>query len=143
MSLGDHCTNLAEFARSNYKLKSPFTEEAQKELESMFEKVTKMVNDTVEALDTGNPELAQSILKQEDYLDLLEEHLRHTHMKRINKGIYSPLESVSVPDIGKKAARFYRNSQTAFNAAFKQRRAERSEERRVGKECRSRWSPYH
>ena len=23
------------------------------------------------------------------------------------------------------------------------RRAERSEERRVGKECRSRWSPYH
>ena len=25
----------------------------------------------------------------------------------------------------------------------KQGRAERSEERRVGKECRSRWSPYH
>ena len=24
-----------------------------------------------------------------------------------------------------------------------QRHAERSEERRVGKECRSRWSPYH
>ena len=23
------------------------------------------------------------------------------------------------------------------------RRADRSEERRVGKECRSRWSPYH
>ena len=28
-----------------------------------------------------------------------------------------------------------------FSAPF--RRAERSEERRVGKECRSRWSPYH
>ena len=26
---------------------------------------------------------------------------------------------------------------------FKDVRAERSEERRVGKECRSRWSPYH
>ena len=26
---------------------------------------------------------------------------------------------------------------------FRLRRAERSEERRVGKECRSRWSPYH
>ena len=25
----------------------------------------------------------------------------------------------------------------------KDRKAERSEERRVGKECRSRWSPYH
>ncbi len=97
--IGDHCTNLAEFARSNYKLKSPFTEEAQKELESMFEKVTKMVNDTVEALDTGNPELAQSILKQEDYLDLLEEHLRHTHMKRINKGICSPENTVLYTDV--------------------------------------------
>ena len=28
----------------------------------------------------------------------------------------------------------------AFDSCFK---AERSEERRVGKECRSRWSPYH
>ena len=27
--------------------------------------------------------------------------------------------------------------------AFHQVQAERSEERRVGKECRSRWSPYH
>ena len=26
---------------------------------------------------------------------------------------------------------------------FKKYNAERSEERRVGKECRSRWSPYH
>src|SRR5256886_7791882 len=26
---------------------------------------------------------------------------------------------------------------------YKQMKAERSEERRVGKECRSRWSPYH
>ena len=26
---------------------------------------------------------------------------------------------------------------------YKSEKAERSEERRVGKECRSRWSPYH
>src|SRR5256885_15257204 len=30
-----------------------------------------------------------------------------------------------------------------LNAAVKRLRAVRSEERRVGKECRSRWSPYH
>ena len=28
-------------------------------------------------------------------------------------------------------------------AIFREAHAERSEERRVGKECRSRWSPYH
>src|SRR2546422_8790714 len=32
---------------------------------------------------------------------------------------------------------------TTFGALRTARRAERSEERRVGKECRSRWSPYH
>ena len=32
-----------------------------------------------------------------------------------------------------------RTEQIAFNSAFNRR----SEERRVGKECRSRWSPYH
>src|SRR3989449_10798741 len=31
----------------------------------------------------------------------------------------------------------------AIMAAFEASRGERSEERRVGKECRSRWSPYH
>ena len=31
----------------------------------------------------------------------------------------------------------------AVTAAFKQMFPTRSEERRVGKECRSRWSPYH
>ena len=42
-------------------------------------------------------------------------------------------------------------SETAYNVAFWREHAqlvdmlrpERSEERRVGKECRSRWSPYH
>ena len=33
-------------------------------------------------------------------------------------------------------------AQAAIQAAL-DRRDERSEERRVGKECRSRWSPYH
>src|SRR2546422_4056887 len=34
-------------------------------------------------------------------------------------------------------------SRPAYIAGYGQRLAFRSEERRVGKECRSRWSPYH
>ena len=30
-----------------------------------------------------------------------------------------------------------------YNYIIDKKKAERSEERRVGKECRSRWSPYH
>ena len=39
-----------------------------------------------------------------------------------------------------------RRSQNNTNGAFgkpRKKRKVRSEERRVGKECRSRWSPYH
>ena len=35
------------------------------------------------------------------------------------------------------------NTVTDFDAEEKKRHISRSEERRVGKECRSRWSPYH
>ena len=35
------------------------------------------------------------------------------------------------------------NAQFGFERAFGKTNDNRSEERRVGKECRSRWSPYH
>ena len=38
-------------------------------------------------------------------------------------------------DANGRAAKLHRNNSAVF--------ADRSEERRVGKECRSRWSPYH
>ena len=37
----------------------------------------------------------------------------------------------------------YANRIAAFIAGTKAFKTKRSEERRVGKECRSRWSPYH
>ena len=44
----------------------------------------------------------------------------------------------SVKDVQNKASEFRSGDELAGVSA-----AERSEERRVGKECRSRWSPYH
>ena len=37
----------------------------------------------------------------------------------------------------------YKLKRIEVNAGHRLSYAERSEERRVGKECRSRWSPYH
>ena len=36
-----------------------------------------------------------------------------------------------------------KSTSASLNYAFRFRAGKRSEERRVGKECRSRWSPYH
>src|SRR2546423_193495 len=49
--------------------------------------------------------------------------------------VRSPLELVCEPDGTGSAA--------LFDPGLRPRSHQRSEERRVGKECRSRWSPYH
>ena len=36
-----------------------------------------------------------------------------------------------------------KESKKGYKAGYNKREGDRSEERRVGKECRSRWSPYH
>src|SRR5256885_6321737 len=45
--------------------------------------------------------------------------------------------------ISAESGRVYDESDLAFADHVARRTAARSEERRVGKECRSRWSPYH
>ena len=42
-----------------------------------------------------------------------------------------------------EAQRLIANAQEEAKKIIEDARKERSEERRVGKECRSRWSPYH
>ena len=39
--------------------------------------------------------------------------------------------------------RYYREEEIQLLHCIKELKNKRSEERRVGKECRSRWSPYH
>src|SRR5256886_17360637 len=52
-----------------------------------------------------------------------------------------PLAVVTYP--GRQAIRFFDAALEADLAVFRRHSPTRSEERRVGEECRSRWSPYH
>ena len=55
----------------------------------------------------------------------------------------------SLGDLGKqlkmrqKALPTIKSKESALRSEVKKAKDTRSEERRVGKECRSRWSPYH
>ena len=46
-------------------------------------------------------------------------------------------------DLEKLTPEFYDNPYPTYRALRENEPVKRSEERRVGKECRSRWSPYH
>ena len=61
-------------------------------------------------------------------LDVIFQNTYQSTYRKITKEIYN----------------YYFNPQEIYNrSAHKNLNIERSEERRVGKECRSRWSPYH
>src|SRR3712207_3914035 len=63
------------------------------------------------------------------------------HVADWAEGLDIPVGGETILFVDCEAA-FYRTSYTRAFAQLLQR-AGRSEERRVGKECRSRWSPYH
>src|SRR5689334_19807605 len=68
---------------------------------------------------------APKVVKHGGGSGLLKDHSRHeTILKEIKKAITIPLT-------------------VKIRAGFYDHTINRSEERRVGKECRSRWSPYH
>ena len=70
-----------------------------------------------------------------------------TYQYRINKQIYfEPKEAVGVSTLGGVgigSTLVFSNPGIGLTQLFVYSKQMRSEERRVGKECRSRWSPYH
>ena len=68
----------------------------------------------------------------------MAEQIRYGHY--LHGGDYNPEQWLDRPDILKKDIEYFKKAHinTVSMGMFT-----RSEERRVGKECRSRWSPYH
>lgn len=97
--IGDHCTNIAEFAQIKVDRKYHFSAEAVKELDNIFDKAAKIVSSAFEALEKGDEDLAKFVKEQEDELDILEEVLRENHMVRLNQGTCSPELTVIYSDI--------------------------------------------
>src|SRR3712207_9317600 len=71
---------------------------------------------------------------------------RYPSLKAIMGAKKKPLETKAAADVGIEAGRVGHENARARCTDFNSppaKQAGRSEERRVGKECRSRWSPYH
>lgn len=97
--VGDHCTNIAEFAQMKIDKKYTFSEDASEELGDAFDRASKIVADAFEALEKGDEELARKVKVSEDELDVLEEVLREHHMVRLTQGKCSAELTVIYSDI--------------------------------------------
>lgn len=97
--IGDRCTDIAAFARSKIKHGYRFSDEAIHEIEDSFMAITRMARDTIKALQNGDLELADDILRQERDMNSMEKRLRRHHMERLRSGKCSPEFTVIYTDI--------------------------------------------
>ncbi|MDO4545756.1 MAG: PhoU domain-containing protein, partial [Bacillota bacterium] len=69
------------------------------EIYQCFDKGSKMVNDSIEALSTGDMTLARKVKEQEKGMNELENDLRMKHMERLNRRQCSPEFTVIYTDV--------------------------------------------
>jgi phosphate:Na+ symporter len=92
--IGDHCENIAEFAEWKQEDKILFSQEALDEVTHAFIQVNAMVDDSIQALNEGNVELAKKVLLEEEEINKLEESLRNRHLERLTSGLCDPKAAV-------------------------------------------------
>lgn len=84
--IGDHAENVAELSDYVAENSIKFSDLAIAELKDMHGKVQESVQQSIEAMETNNIEIAESIVTREDKIDELERKLRKSHIDRLNKG---------------------------------------------------------
>lgn len=97
--VGDYCENIAEYALDKIKNKYEFSDEAYAEIYECFDHASRMMDNSIKALETGNHKLAMDIKQEEDVLNRLEKMLKKQHMKRLNEKTCSPEFTVIYNDI--------------------------------------------
>ena len=113
---------------------------AKKTLERLDQMLTDAMNGTFEESRYDETELSRLESRWKQYFTASKQSMEQVKKEREN------LKSL-VSDISHQTRTPLSNillySQLLQECAVDQKERTRSEERRVGKECRSRWSPYH
>lgn len=97
--VGDYCENIAEYSIDKTKKHYEFSDEACAEIYECFDHVSRMMNNSIKALETGDHKLALDIKDQEGEMNRMEAMLKRQHMKRLNEKACSPEFTVIYNDI--------------------------------------------
>ena len=84
--LGDHAVELLKGAEEIHDKKISFSDEAAKELATLQEAITEILNLTVNAFETNNRALAQHVEPLEQVIDKLIAHAKNSHIERLQAG---------------------------------------------------------
>ena len=85
--IGDHALNIAECAKEIAEKNIVFSEEATRELNTMFAAVQEITYNAITAFTTGDLELAYRIEPLEELIDSLCDEMKLHHVDRLQRGI--------------------------------------------------------
>lgn len=88
--IGDHAENFADSAKMRVEDGVEFSEKAQKQLQSMMEKVVTILEYSLDMFTNDNQEHMREILNLEDEIDAEEKRLQKAHVKRLTKNKCTP-----------------------------------------------------
>lgn len=97
--IGDHAENIGELAEYRIEHRLPFSKEASAELDDMYNRVIRLLEKVVNALDSGDLSHATDLLASEDDIDQMERNLRRHHITRLNSGTCFPASGVVYLDM--------------------------------------------
>ena len=108
-------------------------------------KIFKLLKEKINLVGSGRTDSGVHAIEQSAHFDCKKKIVNFDKfLQSIN--YFLNLKLVSITNIKKKSLNFHARfsaKQRIYTYIIFNRISKRSEERRVGKECRSRWSPYH
>jgi len=97
--IGDHFENIIELIDYKISNKVNMTEQAQEDLNNMFDLTILTVKQAINALDNMDREEALAVVQKEDQIDRLERNYRKKHIIRMNEGLCSGSAGIVFVDI--------------------------------------------
>jgi len=84
--MGELSVDLADVIAGKIQMEYSFSEEAMQDLEKSIGQIYKMYNDAMKALERGEPEKPEKLIRRREKVMDLDINMRKAHMDRVNKG---------------------------------------------------------
>ncbi len=97
--IGDHAENIAELAQNSIENNLPFSSESKDELIDMVDKVIYAVQSSLDAMRTGDIEIAERVRDLEEKVDAMEKSCRAGHIYRLNNSMCNPESGIMFLDV--------------------------------------------
>ncbi|MBU5301254.1 MAG: Na/Pi cotransporter family protein [Clostridium botulinum] len=97
--IGDHAENIIDLTSEKIEKRIQFSDDATYDIKHLFNYTLDSLTRTIEGFESNDVERSQSVMYVEEKIDNLEEQLRETNIKRLNKGTCNANASAIFLDI--------------------------------------------